>query len=339
MVQNLVKTNECRNITFQMLILTLYAKLAEVGYIGYYGLDRYINLISIKGNIKWNPLIPCLKVFKHQGKKACFNDKFNFDVVADLRYSSGEFLKIVIKELNGGISYPRLKEITGSIGGFSTIQIKQLLLDTGNLDFYVANTSGYYTNREKFKNLDEVKKVVKAIIDCGHKLNGESHHGLYQVIEDISEGISNINDVTPYLDLYLSLRDIKGYSIMVRASLLGNIVKYGENDPKLLDKIKAVLNKEKSKRIWSEFRTRVLKDIHEVKSIYDYKTRTHKAEFKKGHKQSLLQFVQFVEGKPAVKSSYWRHSTTNTLKESMDIDKATGKITWKEDKITETEGK
>jgi len=270
---------------------------SDNNYGGYYDRNKWLSPTVKKSGVAFNSILVAMKfnqfVFWNQHRYMC-KKNINPTVMSE------KILRQLIVNLAGKLDYSALCDA-------NTVQLsedvmKKVVLETGDIEFYY-----YFSTRRglvnNFSSLSEVNQIVSKMAKIGIKINGESQHGFRKLLEGLKTDIITTTNIDLYLKLYESIRTVKGYTTTTRARLIELLV-HNTGDKETLDKLKKLLKKEKSKRVWTDFKQEILREYFPTENHYDYKTRISTRTLMKGKLSDLMKFIAEMEGTPQLAYSW-----------------------------------
>jgi len=308
------------NLVFQTFLMTFAQHMNKRGWSGnnynsnYYSRNKWFRPTLTKANINFNPILAAMRF-----KKFVFWKEHRYDCNLSLnkKWSIDEAtLTKIVSTFAGQIDYDALKGInTISV---STDILKKITLATGDLEFYFSFANKRYGSTYEFPTLVEVEKIVKKLAELKLKVNGQSQYGFHRLINGLTSEISKVTNIDPYVKLYKQLKTVKGYTTSTRAVLVCVLVKSGIKDPKSIEKLKLLLKKEKSKRVWSDFKQSILNEYFPTShNSYDHSKREYTKVLQKGKVKELIDFIADVDGTPEL-SYYYRGNGIKNMKEMLE---------------------
>jgi len=312
-----------KNLTFQMFLIVFAELMRRMRYQYYHrsASTKWLNPTIVRSGIKFDPILLSLRLNNTPHRpKSYFTawNIFRWEIKSALekRVITEQTLGLIVKCFPGRLEWENMQ----AMGANPSAEIvKKITLETGDIDFYTQSMSRYYNNTTStITSLTDVNTVLDKLVESGQKVTGFSAGGLKRMIEGIKSEIQTSKNLDSYVKLYNKLKTVKGYTTSTRALLIVYLIKYS-SDPDKINKLKILLKKEKSKRVWTDFKEHVLNDIFEVSYQYSYKASGYIGSFKKGKKGELEKFLKEVESTPQLQY-YWKQTKLKKTKEMLEKD-------------------
>jgi len=310
------------NLTFQTF-LVLFAHHTHKYGSGYYHRTKWLQPTINRSQIAFDPILLCMKfdgdyVFWNHHRYDCSSKVKSITV-------DEELLTKIVTTLPGKLDYAALKSM--SMFRVSVDLLKRVVVSTGDLNFYWQFCDKYWGSKHEFTTLDEIKQIVTKLASIQLKVTAENHLGYQRLIEGLHDEISKCVNIDPYVEFYKELRTPKGYTTSTRAKMITALIEKGKGDPKCIDKVKKLLKKEKSKRVWTEFKRSVLDTYFPTETKYDYQKGGTIGKVEKGKLKELIEFIASIDNTPELAYGY-RGGTLTSVKTMLEK----GLLTEKEEK-------